>query len=96
MYLINETYLYSNHLNPQIIKANNSEVILSLLENNIGKSIISKLALTDSLKWQELDDEYRYRDLFIIQNIQSPIPETADVYDRIKALLTELYNHSSE
>ena len=96
MYLINETYLYSNHLNPQIIKANNSEVILSLLENNIGKSIISKLALTDSLKWQELDDEYRYRDLFIIQNIQSPIPETADVYDRIRALLTELYNQSSE
>ena len=96
MYLINETYLYSNHLNPQIIKANNSEVILSLLENNIGKSIISKLALTDSLKWQELDDEYRYRDLFIIQNIQSPISETADVYDRIKALLAELYNQSSE
>ncbi len=30
------------------------------------------------------------------KNIQSPIPETADVYDRIKTLLTELYNQSIE
>lgn len=90
MYYINETYLYSNHLNPQIIKANNSEMILALLENNIGKSIISKLALTDTLNWQELAPEYRYRDLFIIQNVQSPYPETAAVYDVIKDLLIQL------
>ncbi|MBV6552656.1 LysR family transcriptional regulator, partial [Acinetobacter soli] len=74
MYYINETYLYSNHLNPQIIKTNNNEAILALLEDNIGKSIISKLALTDTLNWQELAPEFRYRDLFIIQNVQSPYP----------------------
>ena len=74
----------------RIIKANNSEMILALLENNIGKSIISKLALTDTLNWQELAPEYRYRDLFIIQNVQSPYPETAAVYDVIKDLLIQL------
>ncbi|MDT2753585.1 LysR family transcriptional regulator [Enterococcus pseudoavium] len=96
MYFINETYLYSNHLAPQIVKANNSEVILSLLQNKLGKSIISKLALPESLDWQELDAEFRYRDLFIIQNIQSPNPETASVYEKIKLLLAELYDHDSD
>ncbi|MGL9730697.1 LysR family transcriptional regulator [Enterococcus sp. DIV0756] len=94
MYLINETYLYSNHLNPQIIKTNNSEVILSLLENNIGKSIISKLALPASLKWRKLEDDYRFRDLFIIKNVQSPLPEATSIYDMIKELLIDLCDHS--
>ena len=60
------------------------------INDNIGKSIISKLALTDTLNWQELAPEYRYRDLFIIQNVQSPYPETAAVYDVIKDLLIQL------
>ena len=89
MYYINETYLYAQHLNPQIIKANNSEVILSLLKQNIGKSIISKLSLPEELPWQELDPEYRYRDLFIIQNRQRVTPETGEVYEEIKRLLLE-------
>lgn len=96
MYYINETYLYSNHLNPQIIKVNNSEVILALLENNIGKSIISKLALTPNLDWKPLDPEFKYRDLFIIQNVQSPIPEMTAIYDTIKKLLTDLYQTSTD
>ena len=90
MYYINETYLYAQHLNPQIIKANNSEVILSLLKQNIGKSIISKLSLPEELPWQELDPEYRYRDLFIIQNRQRVTPETGEVYEEIKRLLLSL------
>ncbi|MGF2169552.1 LysR family transcriptional regulator [Enterococcus casseliflavus] len=90
MYYINETYLYAQHLNPQIIKANNSEVILSLLKQNIGKSIISKLSLPEELPWQELDPEYRYRDLFIIQNRQRVTPETGEVYEEIKRLLLAL------
>ncbi|WP_368742517.1 LysR family transcriptional regulator [Enterococcus casseliflavus] len=89
MYYINETYLYAQHLHPQIIKANNSEVILSLLKQNIGKSIISKLSLPEELPWQELDPEYRYRDLFIIQNRQRVTPETGEVYEEIKRLLLE-------
>lgn len=90
MYYINETYLYAQHLNPQIIKANNSEVILSLLKQNIGKSIISKLSLPEELPWQELDPEYRYRDLFIIQNRQRVTPEIGKVYEEIKRLLLAL------
>ncbi|WP_313266095.1 LysR substrate-binding domain-containing protein, partial [Enterococcus sp.] len=90
MYYINETYLYAQHLHPQIIKANNSEVILSLLKQNIGKSIISKLSLPEELPWQELDPEYRYRDLFIIQNRQRVTPETGEVYEEIKRLLLAL------
>ncbi|MGM0166479.1 hypothetical protein IGI39_001439 [Enterococcus sp. AZ135] len=90
MYYINETYLYTNHLNPQIIKANNSEVILALLENGLGKSIISKLALTDSLNCQPLDPDFSYRDLFIIQNKRDNMPDINSVYTLIKDLLTDM------
>lgn len=94
MYYINETYLYTNHLNPQIIKANNSEVILALLENGLGKSIISKLALTDSLNWQPLDPDFSYRDLFIIQNEQAPMPDADSVYALIKDLLAKMLDNA--
>lgn len=94
MYYINETYLYTNHLNPQIIKANNSEVILALLENGLGKSIISKLALTDSLNWQSLDPDFSYRDLFIIQNEQAPMPDADSVYALIKDLLAKMLDNA--
>ncbi|MGM0165447.1 hypothetical protein IGI39_000389 [Enterococcus sp. AZ135] len=94
MYYINENYLYTNHLNPQIIKANNSEVILALLENGLGKSIISKLALTDSLNWQPLDPDFSYRDLFIIQNEQAPVPDADSVYALIKDLLAKMLDNA--
>lgn len=90
LYYINKTYLYSTHLNPQIIKVTNSEVILALLENGLGKSIISKLSLTDSLNWQPLDPDFSYRDLFIIQNEQAPTPNTDSVYTLIKDLLAKI------
>lgn len=94
LYYINETYLYSNHLNPQIIKVNNSEVILALLENGLGKSIISKLALTDSLNWQPLDPEFSYRDLFIIQNEQVLMPDVNSVYTLLMELLAKIMNNT--
>lgn len=57
MRLVNEDYLKQNNLNPHLIQVNNGEMALSLLNEGIGQSIISKLSLSGNEDWREAPGE---------------------------------------
>lgn len=76
----NDIYLKEHHLMPKIIYVNNNEVLLKLLENNIGQSIISKLSISKSIHWQPLENSSNYRSMFIIKNTDSFSKEISDIY----------------
>ncbi len=62
---INETFLKTHNLIPHIIRTNNHEMTLSLLKNGVGKTIISKLALDQTIPWKPLAAENK-RDLYFL------------------------------
>lgn len=51
---INENYLKYNNLSPNLIRTYNHEMALALLKHQVGKTIISKLALDPSIPYQHL------------------------------------------
>ncbi|MFV0559794.1 MAG: LysR family transcriptional regulator [Enterococcus sp.] len=77
---VNDIYLKEHHLSPKTIYVNNNELLLKLLENHIGKSIISKLAVSANFHWEPLEDSSNYRNIFIIKNSANFSQEIADVY----------------
>jgi DNA-binding transcriptional LysR family regulator len=52
---INENYLKIRNLVPHIVQTNSHEMMLALLKNGVGKTIISKLALNQSIPWCSLE-----------------------------------------
>lgn len=52
---INENYLKIRNLVPHVIQTNSHEMTLALLKNGVGKTIISKLALNQSIPWCSLE-----------------------------------------
>lgn len=62
---INENYLKYNNLSPNIIRTYNHEMALALLKNHVGKTIISKLALDQTLPYQQLDT-FSERNLYFL------------------------------
>ena len=54
----NELYLNEHSINLPIIELNNNEVLLQLLKNNIGQSIVSRLSISDEIPWQPIDQSF--------------------------------------
>ncbi|GEQ48610.1 LysR family transcriptional regulator [Tetragenococcus koreensis] len=52
---INENYLKYNNLSPNIIRTYNHDMALALLKHQVGKTIISKLALNSTVPYQRLE-----------------------------------------
>ena len=61
----NEVYLKKHNLSPRLIYVNNSEAILALLRQGIGKAIVSKLSVGDSVIWEPLTDN-NLRDFYLL------------------------------
>lgn len=92
----NEIYLNEQNLHPKIIKVNNNEVLLQLIQQNIGRSIVSKLAIANSIYWEPLDELSKRRNIFIVKgNIQEAHAEIAEVYEWIKNNLSDILHPSN-
>jgi len=64
---VNENYLKYNNLSPKIIRTYNHEMVLALLKNHVGKTIISRLALDQTFPYQQLDtDTFSQRNLYFL------------------------------
>ncbi|MHC5216871.1 LysR substrate-binding domain-containing protein [Enterococcus sp. LJL128] len=63
----NERYLKEHNLTPPIIQVNNNEVILALLEEGIGRSVISKMSVTSQINWMPLPEEST-RKLYLVSH----------------------------
>lgn len=58
---INDHYLRENNLSPALIRTNSYEMIKNLLNQGVGRTIISKLALTEGIPFEALEsDNYRH------------------------------------
>ncbi|MDP1459912.1 LysR substrate-binding domain-containing protein [Bacillus wiedmannii] len=60
-HFFNELYLAEENLNPQFIEINNNEIIMNLLGKGIGKAILSKKCLPDSIPFIKLSNRYHRR-----------------------------------
>ncbi|NLM68343.1 MAG: LysR family transcriptional regulator, partial [Enterococcus sp.] len=57
---INDHYLRENNLSPAIIRTNSYEMIKNLLNQGVGRTIISKLALSENTPFEVLEmDNHR-------------------------------------
>lgn len=54
----NEIYLRENNLLPHVIFVDNNEAILALLREGFGRSIISKLAITSDIPYEEIHEHH--------------------------------------
>lgn len=54
---INDQYLRDNNLSPIFIRTNSFEMIKNLLNQGVGRGIISKLALADHVPYETLDED---------------------------------------
>ncbi|KAF1302407.1 LysR family transcriptional regulator [Enterococcus saccharolyticus] len=88
---INENYLKVRNLVPHIIRTNNHEMTLSLIKNGLGKTIISKIALDDSIPWEPLELESE-RNMYFLTRQKIVSEELAVVSTFIQELLQEKNN----
>ncbi|HCY9400394.1 TPA: LysR family transcriptional regulator [Enterococcus faecalis] len=85
----NELYLNEHSINLPIIELNNNEVLLQLLKNNIGQSIVSRLSISDEIPWQPIDQSFASRKIFIVQTDHHANTSFSEVYNRIVEKIRE-------
>lgn len=72
-HFFNQLYLNEMGLSPRIIRINQNELLLNLLKQGIGQSLISKTSLKQSnIPWQSINHKYAKRSFFIVKN-QAPL-----------------------
>lgn len=80
-------YLKENELLPKNkVIINNNKIIVSLLEANLGKSIVSKRFLTSEMPYQALSSKY-HRSILGVTFLEEKDPVIIDMIKRIKAQL---------
>ena len=82
-------YLNEHSINLPIIELNNNEVLLQLLKNNIGQSIVSRLSISDEIPWQPIDQSFASRKIFIVQTDHHANTSFSEVYNRIVEKIRE-------
>ncbi|PGT97817.1 LysR family transcriptional regulator [Bacillus cereus] len=65
VHFFNELYISEQNINTQFIEVNNNEIIIKLLQKGIGKTILSRKALPDSIPFIKLSNRY-HRKLFAL------------------------------
>ncbi|MGX7163273.1 LysR family transcriptional regulator [Enterococcus massiliensis] len=87
----NEVYLKQHNLTPNMIYVNNSEAILALLREGIGKAIISKLSVDSGITWEPLK-ENNIRDFFLLTHkviFRKILIEVAEAIEEIVAKMNK-------
>jgi Transcriptional regulator len=79
----NELYLDEHVTNLPTMEINNAEVLMQFIKKNIGKSIVSKLALSNDLPWEPLPPYFEARKISLLQNIQIEQPVITRIYETI-------------
>ncbi|EJR22867.1 LysR family transcriptional regulator [Bacillus cereus] len=69
----NEFYIAEQNLKAQFIEINNNEIIINFLKNGIGKTILSKRGLPDSIPFVELSSRY-HRPLYALYRYEDNSP----------------------
>ncbi|MEW4402274.1 LysR family transcriptional regulator [Enterococcus sp. AN402] len=64
----NEIYLHENNLSYPIIYVDNNEVLIQMISEGIGKSIISKLSVSPTISYSPIEEIVPFRKLFILKN----------------------------
>lgn len=74
-----ERYFLEHNLIPRKMIIKNNEMIVRCLEKGMGQSIISKKALTETIKWQPLSQAYQ-RSFYFIKNQHIESVQLNDIY----------------
>lgn len=92
----NEIYLFEKNLNPSILEVDNNDILLELLKNNVGKSIVSKLMVRELSEWHIIEEKYNKRDFLLIKNNNNTNEELLSIYDYIQTIsIPELLKESN-
>jgi len=84
---INENYLKYNNLSPNFIRTYNHEMVLALLKHQVGKTIISRLAVDDSIPFQKID-AFGQRKLYFITRKKVVSDKLAQIASFVRDQLT--------
>lgn len=82
----NEIYLFDKNLTPSIVCVDNNDILLELLKNRVGKSIVSKLMVNELVEWEEIEKEYNRRDFLLIKNNNNHNEELLNIYNYIQSI----------
>ncbi|EOO27001.1 hypothetical protein IIU_05962 [Bacillus cereus VD133] len=76
IHFFNELYIAEQNINAQFIEVTNNEIIMNLLKQGIGKTILSRKGLPESVPFIELSNRY-HRQLFVLcrSTEESPFKE---------------------
>ncbi|MDO6632235.1 LysR family transcriptional regulator [Bacillus thuringiensis] len=81
IHFFNELYIVEQNLNTQFIEVNNNEIIINFLKNGIGKTILSKKSLPNSIPYVELSNRY-HRPLYALYRLEDDSP-FKDIFEYI-------------
>ncbi|HGC5945341.1 LysR family transcriptional regulator [Enterococcus faecalis] len=76
----NEIYLHENNLSYPIIFADNNEVLIQMIIEGIGRSIISELSVSTLFTYHSVEEVVPFRKLFLLKNNIISKPIISEVY----------------
>ena len=89
----NEIYLFEKNLTPSFVCVDNNDILLELLKNRVGKSIVSKLMVNELVEWEEIEKKYNTRDFLLIKNTNNHNDELLNIYNYIQSIdIVQLIN----
>ena len=77
----NEWYRNDQNIHLPMMEINNAEVLLQFIKQGIGKSIVSKLAVTNEIPWEPLSADFDTRKISLIQNPSIHRPIISEVFN---------------
>ncbi|WP_338350869.1 LysR substrate-binding domain-containing protein [Enterococcus faecalis] len=76
----NEIYLHENNLSYPIIFVDNNEVLIQMIIEGIGRSIISELSASNLFTYHPIEEIVPFRKLFLLKNNIISKPIISEVY----------------